>query len=171
MSHDITIRPGQPNDLAELQRLNSALFIYEHEQGHYKDSYNLNWPYEDAGIKFFTGCLGESPDHTAFIAEANGRIIGYLAGSFAVKAYRSLHNPFGELDNMFVEEAFRHAGVGARLFDAFKAWLIQNQVDRVSVAAFSRNAQALNFYRTLGCIDSAIILEMPLAAPDEAHLA
>ena len=158
----IVIRRALPADLPEIQRLNRALFQYEHDHGFYGDTYNLNWPYEPAGIKYFTDCLGPSSDRAAFIAESDGRAVGYLAGSFATKAYRSLEGPMGELDNMFVEDAHRHTHVGTQLFAAFKIWLLENHVDRVGVSAFAQNASALQFYRGLGYQDSAITLEMPL---------
>lgn len=110
MRHEITIRSGKPTDLPELQRLNAALFQYEDDHNLYRDDYNLNWPYEAAGIKFFAVCLDDTPDHAAF-----------------------------------------------------KTWLIQNRVDRVSVAAYAKNDPALHFYRGLGFTDSALIMEVPLS--------
>jgi GNAT superfamily N-acetyltransferase len=159
---NISIRRGIPSDLADVQRLNRALFQYEHDHGYYSDnSYNLNWPYEEAGTKYFTDCLSGRPDRVVFIVEASGKAVAYLAASYATKPFRS-QNPIGELDNMFVEEAYRHQGVGTQLVEAFKGWARESQVARIRVGAFAHNSPALAFYRRLGFTDTELHLEQPV---------
>lgn len=159
---DTSIRRADIRDLPEIQRLNQDLFQYEHDQQFTADTYNLHWPYDDAGVTFFTECLGAQNGRVAFIAEVDGRAVGYLAGSHKVQAFRLAQTPIGELDNMFVEAAHRHSGVGQRLFAEFRSWLRSNHADRVIVNAYAKNVSALKYYHDLGFTDSAITMDMPL---------
>ena len=158
----VTIRRAKPEDLPELQRLNRALFDYEHERGFYQDeSYRLNWAYEDAGRAAIEGCLGDIQDKVALIAESGGHAVGYLIGSYTSKSYRT-QNPIAELDNIFIEPSSRRSGVGARLFEAFKEWARSSGVKRLKVATFVGNHEAQNFYRKNGFKESEVVLEQPL---------
>jgi GNAT superfamily N-acetyltransferase len=158
----ITIRRGHPSDLPEIQRLNQALFQYERDQGFYDGGrFNLNWPYEAAGTKYFTGCLSDSASSAVFIAEDNARAIGYLAAAYYTKAYR-VQNPIGELENMFVEETYRGQGVGGKLVAAFQAWARHEDVAYIRVGAFALNHKALVFYRKSGFSDLEIHLEQKI---------
>jgi hypothetical protein len=86
----ISILRGKPDDLPEIQRLNQALFKYEHDQGFYNgERFNLNWPYEEAGTSYFIRCLSGQPSSVVFVASENGRTIGYLAAAYYAKAFRA----------------------------------------------------------------------------------
>ena len=156
------IRRGALADLPDVQRLNQELFQHEHDAQFYDDeSYNLNWPYEEGGIKYFTECLGENPTAALFLAVDEGRAVGYLAASFYNRTYRS-HNPVGYLDNMYVDPEHRSAGVGTALIDAFKTWAKDNQVLIVRVSAMARNHRAQSFYRKNGFTDREVTLEQSI---------
>ncbi len=161
MFSEITIRRGDIEDLAEIQRLNQQLFIYETEQRFHSGTYDYQWPYAKGGTDYFSGFLGASSEKILILAQADGKTLGYLAGSFAVHSYR-LQNPIGEINNMFIEADFRHSGVGSKLFGQFKTWLNANKVAHVRVSTFTKNAAAISFYRSLGLNDDELILEMPL---------
>ena len=158
------IRFGTIADLADVQRLNQALFRYEHAQGFHDDVYNQDWPFQPAGINYFTECLKGERNQAVFIAEANGQPAGYLAASCRSFAYIRT-NPVAEIENMFVEETHRGHGVGTALIDAFKDWALSLGAARLKVGAFVPNAPALAFYRKNGFTDFELVLEQ--AAPKE----
>lgn len=158
----MNIRRGSLKDLAQVQRLNRALFQFEHDQGFYHgDSYNLNWPYEDAGIQYFRSCLEPVSPSAVFVAENAGRLVGYIASSYATRGYRSI-NPIGSLDNMFVEDEYRGQGVGSALVAAFKQWAAEEGVAIIQVNACAGNKRAIKFYQRCGFADHEVILEQPL---------
>ena len=159
----VSIRKGSLLDLAEVQRLNQALFQHEREQRFYSgDSFNLKWPYEEAGAKYFKDCLSGTPASVVFIAEANGQTAGYLAATCAAKSFLG-YKRVAELDNMFVEARFRSQGTGSKLVDTFKSWALQNQASSIRVGAFALNHRALKFYRRHGFADREIYLEQLLS--------
>jgi GNAT superfamily N-acetyltransferase len=157
----IIIRRGNSTDLATVQHLNKELFEFEHRQGFYPDdSFNLNWPYEE-GTKYFEECLSPSPGSAVFIAEAQGKAVGYLCAASSSRAWRSV-NPIAELENMYVDESYRRQGVGSLLVESFKEWAKDNGAARIRVGAFSKNVRALGFYHKCGFRDLEIHLEQSL---------
>jgi GNAT superfamily N-acetyltransferase len=155
----ITIRRGESSDLETVQNLNKSLFDYEHSNGFYPDdSFNVNWPYEEAGTNYFKECLSPTLTSIVFMAETNGKPVGYIAGVYSNKAYRS-KNPIAEIENMYVEEAYQHQGIGSRLVDTFTDWTKDNKVARIRVGAFAANEKALIFYRKCGFHELEIHLE------------
>jgi GNAT superfamily N-acetyltransferase len=160
MSQPFTIRPGTLSDLSEVQRLNQALFSYEKSHGLHDDVYNQNWPSSPAGAGYFTECLKGERNQGVFIAEDGSRAIGYLAASCRSYAYLR-QNPLAEIENMFVEEPYRHRGVGTALIDAFKSWATDMGAVRFKVGSLALNTPALAFYRRNGFEDFVTYLEMP----------
>ena len=157
-----TIRPGHNIDLPDVQRLNNALFKYEHAAGYYlDDSFNLEWSYANPGIRYFTERLSGKAGNAVFLAIMSGETIGYLAGSYQVLSYRSV-NPVAEIENMFVDENVRRQGVGKQLLDAFLKWCAENSVSRIRVDAFTPNMQALKFYQKCGFVNAEVVLEKGL---------
>ncbi len=154
----IAIRTAVPEDLAAVQRLNAALFIFEDELGSSDHSRKLNWPYATDGAAYFTKCLAGQDGNIAFVAEAQGTVVGYLAACVYERSWMSL-NPIAELSNMFVEPDFRRQGVGGQLMDAFKTWAHQQQARRLKVGAATGNQSALAFYRRHGFHEMETYLE------------
>src|SRR6266700_4200341 len=100
------IRFGNIDDLAEVQRLNQALFEYERDHVLHNTMMNPEWPYQPAGISYFTEAPKGERNSAVFIAEADGKVVGYLAAY--CRSFPYLHeNPRAEIDNMFVEAAYR----------------------------------------------------------------
>jgi len=158
----MNIRRGNLRDSPTVQRFNQALFEYEHDSRFYEgDTFNLNWPYEADGIKYFTECLDESPGAALFLAEDDGRAIGYLAASYYSRSYRTV-NPIGYLDTLYVAEPARGRGVGTALIAAFKEWAAYHKVEQVRVSACALNRHALAFYHKNGFTDLDIVMEQPL---------
>lgn len=155
------VRTGVPDDLAEVQRLNAALYEFENGRGFYQDSYDLTWTHGASGTAYFRGLLDPQEGGVAFVAESGGRAVGYLAGSARSYVYRSA-NPIAEIENMFVEDAWRGRGLGTALVGAFRAWAHEQGVCRLKVGAFAGNASALGFYRSCGFTDMETFLERPV---------
>jgi GNAT superfamily N-acetyltransferase len=161
----ITTRRASPGDLAEVQRLNQALFRYEHDSGFYLgELYNQDWPYHPDGISYFTDCLGNNPANVIFLAELNHVPIGYLAASYATKSFWR-ENPVAEIDNMYIEDDYRGQGAGSELIALFKDWARTNGVARIRVGALAANSKAINFYHRNGFENDEVVLGQLLTGP------
>ncbi|MEK7150328.1 MAG: GNAT family N-acetyltransferase [Patescibacteria group bacterium] len=156
MENDILIRKADIRDLKDILRLNFDLFKKEHKE--YDESLNLEWTY-DEGKKYFKNRIVKESGF-AEVAEAKGRIIGYLCGGISDKLVYRNTAKYAELENMLVEENFRGVGIGARLTENFINWCKENKVDYISVTASAENKQTVDFYRKLGFKDYTLTLEM-----------
>jgi ribosomal protein S18 acetylase RimI-like enzyme len=163
----MTIRRGTSKDLAVVQKLNQQLFFHEHDEHFYEgDTYNLNWPYEEDGIKYFKDCLGENPASGLFLAEVEDVAVGYLACSQFTRTYR-IPARVGYLDNMYVSPEFRNLGLGSALIDAFKDWSAANGAGLIRVSAMAKNASAQRFYQRNGFTHQEVTLEQPIGRVTE----
>jgi len=156
MKKDILIRKANIGDIESILKLSSDLFKKEYKE--YDKSLNLEWTYNE-GKKYFKDRIVKK-DGFVEVAEAKGRIIGYLCGGISERKFYRIKAKYAELENMLVEESFRGSGTGTRLTEYFINWCKENKVDYVSVTASAGNNQTINFYRKLGFKDYNLTLEM-----------
>lgn len=157
----VLIRKGAIKDLKAVQELN--LLLFKKEQKEYEPAYNLKWTFGPVGTEVFTRNLSEK-DRCAFIAEINGKVIGYIAGRLLSTdryASRTVEN-FAEIDNMFVLEKYRGKGIGTQLVKAFLKWSKARKVDRIKVVTAAKNKKGQNFYKQNGFKEHDIVLEAKL---------
>ncbi|MBE6103644.1 MAG: GNAT family N-acetyltransferase [Erysipelotrichaceae bacterium] len=85
-----------------------------------------------------------------FLAEMNGRTVGYLFGCVE-KAERSTSimpdgTPCFEVDELYVRPELRSQGIGRRLFDHMEE-TVRNEVEYIMVSTATKNWKAiLHFY-------------------------
>ncbi len=60
---------------------------------------------------------------------------------------------------------FRGKGIGRKLTENFVNWCKKNKVEYITVTAFAKNKQAIDFYRKLGFRDYELDLEMKVKKP------
>jgi GNAT superfamily N-acetyltransferase len=143
---DFEVRISRPEDLAGVQDLNHALF--EHDRP-YDNHLKMSWPYDrDTGAAYFSERVSGRAG-ICFVANSNGALIGYLAGNLhAIESYREGRR--AELENMFVAERARRAGVGTALVSRFRTWCEEQGADELYVSAYFGNNDAVEFYRRCG---------------------
>ncbi|HEY6737005.1 MAG TPA: GNAT family N-acetyltransferase [Candidatus Saccharimonadia bacterium] len=118
------IRLARPDDFADLQRLNAELFKYENDLD--RRTRNLNWPSTDFAVDYFHKAAEGRDGFQGFVAEAGGRVIGYLIADCFPKLYMAEpYRVVAELENMFVEANYRRSGVGSQLVEAYKTWAVE----------------------------------------------
>ena len=157
MSSSLNIRPAKPSDLEKIKELNQKLFAKEFND--FDKTLDCNWPQTDKATNYFRERI-EGKGGCAFVAEADGLVVGYLVGGLSRESYpRLLEGGLGELENMFVEKEFRSQGLGKKLVDSFIAWCRENKIKRIRVVASAGNELGLNFYHREGFFDWEMILE------------
>ena len=87
-----------------------------------------------------------------FVAEINGKIVGYLAGNILEEISYSVET-FAELDNMYIDTNYRGYGIGSKLINEFKNYCKNIGIENIKVTAYSENKQAINFYMKNGFQD------------------
>lgn len=151
-----TIRPARQEDIKTLQDLFHDLFVYD---GRGDKNLNLNWPYEE-GEAYFTRTV-TADEACCFVAEENGELIGYVAGSILEeRSSRPVRR--SKLGSMFVKESHRSQGVGEQLVGAFKGWSLEQGATRCLVITYDANEGAKRFYAKMGFQPYCVELEADL---------
>ena len=153
---EFKIKKATIEDLETIQDLNNKLF--ELEYNNFNPSLKIGWPYEIAGEEYFKDLI---ENQIIYLALADNDIVGYLAGSIHVE-YSYNTTSIAELDNMFILEEYRKYGIGSTLFNEFKKYCIENNIDELKVTASSKNINAIKFYQKNGFEEFETTLKMSL---------
>ena len=143
----INIRKANLNDLIYIQNLNNLLFDLEYNN--YDSTLKLGWPFEKDGEEYF---IDKIKNNLIFVADINGKIVGYLACSILEEISYSIET-FAELENMYIDTNYRGYGIGSKLIDEFKNYCRNIGIENIKVTAYSENKQAINFYMKNGFQD------------------
>ncbi len=90
--------------------------------------------------------------HTrVFVAEEDGRIVGYVLGVVVDLLPEMFeHESGGFLADIFVEEAYRGRGIGSALVQALVGWFRENGLKHYEWHVAATNADALRFWEKVG---------------------
>ena len=80
------------------------------------------------------------------VAEENGKVLGFLWADLVTHGYLK----FGNIEELFVDKASRHRGVGRSLAEAAMCKFRELQANVVFVSTGRSNKRAMKFYRRLG---------------------
>lgn len=146
------------NDLKDIQNLN--LLLFKKEQKEYDKKLNVNWPFDEEGINYFTDCI-KNENGCIIISKIDDKIIGYLAGRIKINRNKSrnLKNQ-AEIGNMLVLEKYRNKKIGTKMVKEFFKWAKNKGIINIRVTASSKNKKALDFYRKNGFKDYNYTLEI-----------
>lgn len=150
------IRKATINDLNSIQELNNKLF--ELEFNNFDDTLKLGWPFEKEGKEYFEYMI---KDEMVFVAEVEGKIVGYLAGCIC-EQMSYITETFAELDNMCIDDEYRRFGIGTLLINEFKKYCKEKSIQNIKVTAFAKNSRAIQFYIKNGFEDYNVTLKYKL---------
>ena len=91
--------------------------------------------------------------HKIFVAEEEGRIIGFLYG-FVYGIPDMWKEPVAILDALFVDEQYRGKGCACMLFEEFRKFACRSGVCRIELKVISENADALRLYQKLEFVET-----------------
>lgn len=149
----INVRKATLQDLTSIQKLNNNLFDLEYNN--YDDTLKVGWPFEEEGKKYFEDIIN---NEIVFVAETDGKIVGYLAGSIC-EQISYITETFAELDNMCIDDKYRRFGIGTLLMNEFKQYCREKNIENIKVTASAKNNRAIQFYMKNGFEDYNITLK------------
>ncbi len=91
------------------------------------------------------------PSSAAWLLEEDGIAVGYLAAGPNSLPHTLARPGDIELKRLYVQASHQNGGHGARLMDAFLAWLDQPRRRTLWVGVWSENHGAQRFYARHGC--------------------
>jgi N-acetylglutamate synthase-like GNAT family acetyltransferase len=90
---------------------------------------------------------GKSDENAIFVAEANGKILGWVH----VHLYNLLvDDPETEIGGLVVDEAVRGQRIGEKLMQAAEAWTLQQGCSSVYLRSNTLRTRAHEFYKRIG---------------------
>lgn len=146
------VRKAGLKDLPSILAMSLKLFEYERQWG---KMFNMKWTYSKAGKSYFQSRIKAGE---VLVANVDAKPVGYLACHAFKYPFRSV-NPLFELENMYVEEAFRGKGLGEKLVASFKLLAKERGAKRIQVGSIFQNAGAIMFYKKMGFMEFETILE------------
>lgn len=134
----VVVRRATREDAGALLGLVDALADYE----------NLPRPTADARERLVADGFGAEPKFTAYIAELEGRTVGY---AITFPTYSSfLARPTLFLEDIFVLPEARRAGVGSAFFQHLAREALRLGCGRMEWVVLDWNKVAIDFYERLG---------------------
>jgi len=135
---DFVLRPAEPRDCAELDRLIRELAVYEK-----LEEQKVGTPEALRAALF-----GERPACEAIIAERHGRAVGFAL--FFTTFSTFLARPGIYLEDVFVEPGHRGAGIGKAILRRLAALAVERGCGRFEWRVLDWNEPSIRFYESLG---------------------
>jgi ribosomal protein S18 acetylase RimI-like enzyme len=145
---EITIRPAKARDYDELCQV-----IEQVDRLHRENLPHLfqqpAGPVRDPD--YLLGVLVD-PDHGLFVAEAGGRITGFVHAIIRDTPAIPIVVPrrLAIVDNLCVREGVRRAGIGQALMQRAQTWAQAQGAGEIELTVYEFNEPAIAFYQSLG---------------------
>lgn len=155
---NISIRRAKTSDIEIIQEFGSKLLNYEREN--YDSNLKSDWAYSDEAKNQYLNAIQNS---YVIIAEADNQPVGFLIGSIIEpKASNARQIKQAYIQNLYVNEDLRKAGIGKELVEYFKRHCQDNDVKQLNVSVLAANKTATDFYNTMGFNPRSINLSQKL---------
>lgn len=92
----------------------------------------------------------ENPDTAVFLAEEEGRAVGYLMALVLRNPPFFPNNSYGFVAEMAVAPDFRRTGIGRRLWDRALGWFRRKGVQNVQLNVSRANESGMRFWNSVG---------------------
>ncbi len=92
--------------------------------------------------------------HNVMVAILENKIVGLIHGHIKESYYY-----FGrilELEELVVDEKYRHIGIAQQLYDELIKWGKQNKTEEIHLNVFHENDNAVQFYKKNGLIQHSV---------------
>lgn len=144
----VIVRRAEERDLPALGRLGAALMRLHYTFD--RDRFLAPSPHAEAGYARFLGMQRGGDDVAIFVAERDGRVVGYVYAGIEPKSWKELRDVAGFIHDVVVDEDARDAGIGARLVEAAAEWIVARGVPRVMLWTAEHNTAAQRLFARLG---------------------
>lgn len=134
----IVVRPVTQDDFPELKKLMMEYIV---------DFYEFEPP-SDEQLVTLMKLLLEQREGMQFVAESDGRLIGFATLYFTYSTLRAAKVIV--MNDLYVQEAYRGTGAASKLFTACKEYTANNGFANMSWVTAEDNYRAQRFYDKIG---------------------
>jgi len=138
---DYTIRRANINDSSKLNELLTKLIKDEKK---YDNNINENYV-----VNSYYEYIIPKEHNIILIAESSNKIIGYLYG-YIIDDGSTVINKVAKMDALFIEEEYRHFGIGSSLINEFKKIIKKENIKYIEVSVCNDNKDAISVYKNNG---------------------
>ena len=144
----VTVRRAALADAATLAELGTATFIDTF--GHLYKPEDLQAFLDESHTPVAYAQVLANSHYALWIAEADGRAIGYAQAGPCGLPHADARPADGELKRLYVRAGIQGGGIGRALMDAAMAWLLQDGPRTLWLSVWSENFGAQRFYARYG---------------------
>jgi len=144
----ILIRRAEERDLEAVGRLGARLL-----RDHYEfDRRRFMAPRgnTEEGYAWFLGTQLQRDDAVVFVAELDGRVVGYVYAGIEPRSWKELRDEAGFIHDVYVDAAARRGGVATALLEAAADWLARRGMPRIVLWTAAPNEAARRLFERLG---------------------
>ena len=142
------IRRAIPGDAQALAELGATTFIESFGQLYVPDDLQAFLD-ESHTVEAYSKVLA-NPDYALWIAERDGRAIGYAQAGRCGLPHADVKPEDGELKRLYLLKSEQNGGAGRALMDAAMAWLLRDGPRTLWLSVWSENLGAQRFYARYG---------------------
>lgn len=142
------IRRATPEDAPALAELGAVTFIESFGQL-YAPADLQAFLEESHSVAAYAKALA-NPDYALWVAEQDGRAIGYAQAGPCGLPHADVKPEDGELKRLYLLKSAQNGGVGAALFEQALAWLERDGPRTLWISVWSENFGAQRFYGRYG---------------------
>jgi len=144
-----SIRRATPADAATLAELGTATFVETF--GHLYSPQDLQTFLDEShSVAAYASVLATESGYVLWIAECEGRAIGYVQAGGCGLPHEDVLPEDGELKRLYLRRDAQNGGVGRALMDAAMAWLLRDGPRTLWLSVWSENFGAQRFYARYG---------------------
>lgn len=122
----------------------------------------------ESGYAWFLETQLREPDAAIFVAEQDGRVVGYIYAGLEPLSWKELRGPAGFIHDIVVEDQARGSGVGRELIGAAMQWLRQRGAPRVMLWTAAQNERAQRLFDAAGFRKTMIEMTLELERTSQA---
>ena len=148
MNYEI-VKVEAKEDALECNKLLTELIHYEKRFDN-----NLN---EEFVMKSYYENFYLDDDRLLLLVKDNNKSVGYLYG-FIEKTEDICLEKASLLDALFIEEEYRHKGIGKELINKFIDWSKDKNCRYIDLKVMNENKGAMNLYHSLGFNDFKTVM-------------
>ena len=146
--NDTVIRRATPEDAPALAELGAVTFIEAFGQLYVPADLQA-FLEESHSVAAYAKALA-NPDYALWVAEWDGRAIGYAQAGPCGLPHADATPADGELKRLYLLKSAQNGGVGAALFEQALAWLERDGPRTLWISVWSENFGAQRFYGRYG---------------------
>jgi len=135
------IRKANINDT---KRLNELLTLLIRDEKKYDSNINL-----ECKINAYYEYIIDKENNYLLVAEVSNNIIGYLYGKIMDDG-DTVIDKVAKIEALYVEENYRHQGIGSSLINEFKKIVKEEKVKFLEVNVCNDNKEAISIYENNG---------------------